>query len=645
MNSKTVQSGILRVALLGAVIMIIALILYYIFQYRQLNAVREYSKKDKEMLIDRVLSVTYHQYTNIVHDNSAWDECYQAMCEGNDKWLNDNIGYMLDGYSSACVAMFDTLGTIKYINYAQGMDHITFFPFAGPDMGNLFNEELFPHFYAQFEGKTFVYFGTCLVSAASINSRNEKPRGYMFMVKEIAEEDVKGMSIALGGMTMTIAQDDKEYAQKVEELNPMAVTNREMLDYTKKHVAYMCFAYEDMLSKQLNQFVPIFLIISFLCLGIFFAIMLYVKVKVTKPLSQIDESFKSEKTDSIIPLKDETNEFGIISRMMEDFFEQKNSLKQLNEELATQKSEILMQNEALQQQKEEILVQSENVNMLNEELRTINDDLAAQKLLLEMRNHEITAANNQLTSGINYASRLQSAMVQAVAPNYSIFRNYFVIYHPKDIVGGDFYFAKKVNNLIIAAMGDCTGHGVPGAILASMGLSFLNELINDHKGGEIMPGEILDELRKKVTSALGLDQDGQLRNDGMDIALLIYDATTGLGHYAGAQRPMVLVRDNTIQTIKGDSMPIGHFILDKNFSTVTIQLQTNDKIYLYSDGCTDQNGGEFNRKIMSKNFKDKILEFSTMPFEKQKGALEKFIFDWKGDKMQTDDITLLAFEI
>ncbi len=304
-----------------------------------------------------------------------------------------------------------------------------------------------------------------------------------------------------------------------------------------------------------------------------------------------------------------------------------------------------MQNEALQQQKEEILVQSENVNMLNEELRTINDDLAAQKLLLEMRNHEITAANNQLTSGINYASRLQSAMVQAVAPNYSIFRNYFVIYHPKDIVGGDFYFAKKVNNLIIAAMGDCTGHGVPGAILASMGLSFLNELINDHKGSDILPGEILDELRKKVTSALGLDQDGQLRNDGMDIALLIYDATTGLGHYAGAQRPMVLVRDNTIQTIKGDSMPIGHFILDKKFSTVTIQLQTNDKIYLYSDGCTDQNGGEFNRKIMSKNFKDKILEFSTMPFEKQKGALEKFIFDWKGDKMQTDDITLLAFEI
>ena len=364
--------------------------------------------------------------------------------------------------------------------------------------------------------------------------------------------------------------------------------------------------------------------------------MLYVKVKVTKPLSQIDESFKSEKTDSIIPLKSETNEFGIISRMMEDFFEQKDSLKKLNDELASQKSEILMQNEALQQQKEEILVQSENVNMLNEELRTINDDLAAQKLLLEMRNHEITAANNQLTSGINYASRLQTAMVQAVAPNYSIFRNYFVIYHPKDIVGGDFYFAKKVNNLIIAAMGDCTGHGVPGAILASMGLSFLNELINDHKGGEIMPGEILDELRKKVTSALGLDQDGQLRNDGMDIALLIYNETTNLGYYAGAQRPLVMVRNNEIQTIKGDSMPIGHFILDKQFTSVMVQLQPNDKIYLYSDGCTDQNGGEFNRKIMSKYFKEKLLEFSTMPFEQQKGAIEKFIFDWKGDKMQTD---------
>lgn len=160
-----------------------------------------------------------------------------------------------------------------------------------------------------------------------------------------------------------------------------------------------------------------------------------------------------------------------------------------------------------------------------------------------------------------------------------------------------------------------------------------------------MPGDILDALRTKVTSALGIDQDGQLRNDGMDIALLIYNCNTLEGHYAGAQRPMVLLRNNEIQTIKGDSMPIGHFILDKQFSNVGVQLQENDKIYLYSDGCTDQNGGEFNRKIMSKTFKDKILEFSNLPFENQKTALEKFIFDWKGNKMQTDDITLLAFEI
>lgn len=645
MNSKTVQSGILRVALLGAIIMIIALILYYMFQYRQLNAVREYSKKDKELLIDRILDVTYRQYTNIVHDNSAWDECYQAMVDGNDKWLNDNIGYMLDGYSSADVAMFDTLGNIKYENRARGMENINFYPFASPNMGNIFSEELFPHFYAQFEGKIFVYFGTCLVSAAQINSRNEKPRGYMFMVKEIAEEDVRLMSRALGGMKMTLAQNDESYADTVKALAPMAVTNREMLDYTKKHVAYMCFAYEDMLSKQLNQFVPIFLIISFLCLGIFFAIMLYVKVKVTKPLSQIDESFKSEKTDSIIPLKAETNEFGVISHMMEDFFKQKDNLKLLNAELATQKEEMLVQNEALQQQKEEILVQNENVHMLNEQLRSINEDLAAQKVLLEISNHEITSANNQLTAGINYASRLQNAMIQAVAPNYKIFRNYFAIFHPKDIVGGDFYFAKKVNNQIIAAMGDCTGHGVPGAILASMGLSFMNELINDQKGHEIMPNEILDKLRAKFTSAFGLDQDGMLRSDGMDIALLIYNENTNLGYFSGAQRPMVLVRDNEVLTIKGDPIPIGHFILNKSFTNITVQLQKNDKIYLYSDGCTDQNGGANNRKIMAKRFKDKLLEYSSLPFEQQKIALEKFIFDWKGDKPQTDDITLLAFEI
>ncbi|MBR4213686.1 MAG: SpoIIE family protein phosphatase [Bacteroidales bacterium] len=645
MNNKTVQSGIMRVAAFGAAVMVIGLILYYIFQYRQNQAVQRYAKQDKEMLINTVLGVTLRQYSNIVHDNSAWDECYQAMVDDNHQWLNDNIGYMVDGYKSAGVVMLDTLGNIKYENRAAGMEEFAFWPFANQNIHNLFTKELFPHFYAKFGDRVFIYFGAGLVPAAQINSRNARIRGYLLMVKEISDEVRNDFASALGGMKMNVVVSEQELHKVAEELDPMIVTNRDMHDYNDKHVAYMYFAYDDMLSEQTRNFIPIFILVSILCLGILAAILFYVKQKVTKPLIKIDASFKSGTTDQIITLKSEANEFGIISKMMEDFFQQKDNLKELNSELQKQKEEIMLQNETLHQQKEEILVQSENVSMLNEELRTINDDLAAQKVLLELRNHEITAANQQLTSGINYASRLQTAMVQAVAPNYNIFRNYFVIYQPKDIVGGDFYFAKKVNNYIIAAMGDCTGHGVPGAILASMGLSFLNELINDQKEHEIMPGTILDALRTKVTSALGLDQDGQLRNDGMDIALLIYNEKTRLGYYSGAQRPMVIVRNGEVQTIKGDSMPIGHFILDKKFSNVMVQLQPNDKIYLYSDGCTDQNGGPNNRKIMSKYFKEKILEYSTMEFVHQKVALEKFIFDWKGSKPQTDDITLLAFEI
>ena len=672
MKAKTVQSGVMHVAVVGTVIMILCLVLYYIFQQQQLKSVESIAKNDRELLIDRVMLVTSLQYTNIIHDNSAWDECYQAMQDGDKEWLDANIGYMVEGYEAADVALFSTQGKRVYEKKADGYTKTKFFPFEGEKLPNLFYENSFPTFYMQHGHDIYVYYGAGLVSAADINARSETPRGYMFFVKQISEDDIRDYKRALGRMDVGLVLSRMEVEMAEENLAPKHVVSRELTDYRGIPAAYMYFAYSDAMSKQFERFIPIFIIVSLLCLGILLSILLYVDRKITKPLARIDASFKSGKADDILPLKKEVNEFGVISQMMEEFFVQKDNLNKMNIELQTrqeeilvqnetlqqQKEEILVQNETLQQQKEEILVQNENMQMMNEQLQFINENLEKQKEKistqatdLEEKNNElttintqITQAHEQLTAGVTYASRLQTAMLDAVAPNNEIFKSVFTIYHPKNIVGGDFYFAKKVGTKVIAALGDCTGHGVPGAILASMGISFLNQLIIS-AGNDLMPDLILNRLREEITRALGLDQEGGLRSDGMDIALLIYDTTYRSGYFAGAQRPLILVRDNEIYTIKGDPMPIGRFVKNEQFSCIPIRLQKNDKVYLFSDGCTDQVGGDKKRKLMAKNFKAKLLEYSSLEMSKQKEELENFLEQWRGENPRTDDVSLLAFEI
>ena len=411
-----------------------------------------------------------------------------------------------------------------------------------------------------------------------------------------------------------------------------------MKDYNNETVAYIYFVFGNSVVGMFKRFIPIFLLVSLMSLLIVIAIMRYSTVKITRPLHNIAASFDTGKTDKIQPLKKETNEFGVISKMMEVFFTQKDNLARLNADLKQSREEMMVQNEMLQQQKEEISAQHENVLMLNEELSAINEDLAEQK-------KEVQEAHDQLTSGITYASRLQSAMLQAVEPTNEMFKDFCVVYYPRNIVSGDFYFTRKMGDTIVACLGDCTGHGVPGAMLASMGISFLTQLLLQYGSNELMPDEILSHLKDKVSSALGLDQEGEQRTDGMDVALLIYNKVTRNGYFSGAHRPMVMIRDGEVFTIKGDNIPIGHFRKEGKFTPVSINFQPGDKVYLFSDGCSDQTGGDQKRRLMIQNFRAKLLEFSPMPFAEQKKAIEDLIFGWKGDLQQTDDISLLGFEV
>ena len=635
----SVKSGLMKVAVIGTLIMVGCLVFYYIKQHNLQRDVEELAQGDRTILANRIMDVYSKQYSNIVRDNSAWDEFIASFVGGhNEEWLLNNIGYMLENYNSTCVCVFDTTGAVAYQRKAAGSEDIEFYDFGGKSVVELMGDKHFIDFYKRIGNVLYEYHGAAIVSAADMITREEKAKGYLFMVKKISYELLTEYQNAIGNQDIGLVFTKSEIKNTEDFAFPNYLIVKEMLGYDNEPVAYIYFVFGNSVVGMFKQFIPIFLLVSLMSLLIVIAIMRYSTIKITRPLKNIAESFDTGKTDKILPLKQETNEFGVISEMMEEFFIQKDSLVTLNADLKQSREEVMVQNEALQQQKEEISAQHENVLMLNEELSAINEDLAAQK-------KEVQEAHDQLTSGITYASRLQSAMLQAVEPEPDMFKDFCIVYYPKHIVSGDFYFTRKIGDTIVACLGDCTGHGVPGAMLASMGISFLTQLLLQYGEHELMPDQILSHLKDKVSSALGLDQEGEQRTDGMDVALLIYNKVSRNGYFAGAHRPMVMIRDGEVFTIKGDNIPIGHFRKEGKFTPVNINFQPGDKVYLFSDGCSDQTGGEQKRRLMIQNFRAKLLEFSPMPFAEQKKAIEDLIFGWKGNLPQTDDISLLGFEV
>ncbi len=639
MKGTSVRTGIMKVSIIGVSIMMVCLAFYYIMQIKQRQSIEELAQGDRTTLANRILDVYSRQYANIVRDNSAWDEFISSFVTGrDDEWLLNNVGYMIENYDASCVCVFDTLGNAAYQRKAPDSQDVEFFDFGGKSIQQILDGQPFTSFFLKVGNKLYEYHGAGVVHADDMITRKQKPQGYLFMVKKISYELLTEYQAAIGNYAVGLVYNRNDLDLTQEYTFPHYLVIKEAKDYNGDTVAYMYFVFTNPVVKMYKRFIPVFIFVSLMCLLIMFAILRYTTVKITRPLKNIAESFHTGKTDKILPLKKETNEFGVISEMMEEFFIQKDNLVKLNTDLKQSREEIMVQNETLQQQKEEIMSQHENVLMLNEELSATNDDLAEQKENLEK-------ANELLTSSITYASRLQSSMLQAVAPTEKNFKNFFITYYPKNIVGGDFYFTRQVGDTLIVCVGDCTGHGVPGAMLASMGTSFLRQIASTTEEKDLISDSMLMRLKKKVTSALGLDSEGEQRTDGMDVALLTYNKKTRNGYFSGAHRPMVLIRDGELHTIKGDNIPIGHFVKEGKFTPVNINFQPGDKIYMFSDGCTDQTGGPQKRRIMAQNFKDHLLEYSTLPFAEQKTAIENFIFTWKGDLPQTDDIVLMGFEI
>jgi len=294
---------------------------------------------------------------------------------------------------------------------------------------------------------------------------------------------------------------------------------------------------------------------------------------------------------------------------------------------------------------EEVKKRTSEIMHQKEEIETQRDEIEAQRNYVMEQKDKIEQQNKSITSSIEYASKIQLA----VLPPRESFENhlgeYFIFFNPRDIVSGDFYYLNTKNNRIIIAAADCTGHGVPGAFMSLLGISFLNQIISDLETIS-NAGSILDLLREEIKKSLRqTGKDGEAK-DGMDISLCIFDRETKKIDYAGAYNPLILIRNNEIIKYKADKMPIGIFINEiNNFTNHSIDVQKGDMLYLFSDGFQDQFGGNDKRKFLPKNLHNLLLQISNEPCKKQLAIVEKTFNDWKELENQIDDVLVVGFRV
>ncbi|MEN8203967.1 MAG: SpoIIE family protein phosphatase [Bacteroidota bacterium] len=306
---------------------------------------------------------------------------------------------------------------------------------------------------------------------------------------------------------------------------------------------------------------------------------------------------------------------------------QSSELKEKNNEILRANEELTVLNEAISKQNEQILE-------ANEELTVLNEAISRQK--------------NEILDSITYAKKIQAALLPPEQYFHEILNDVFILFKPRDIVSGDFFWIKHVNQYVILAAADCTGHGVPGAFMSLLGISFLNEIVLRREITQA--NQVLNELRKQIRNSLRQHGQAEESKDGIDMAVCVIDEKNNALQYSGANNPLYLIRDKNgapeLTEFKADRMPLGYY--PGRFNTFTnkdIPLEYGDVFYLFSDGFVDQKGGKNNKKFMSKNFKDLLIEIHQEPMREQKNILDKTITDWMGDNSQIDDILVIGVRV
>jgi serine phosphatase RsbU (regulator of sigma subunit) len=319
-------------------------------------------------------------------------------------------------------------------------------------------------------------------------------------------------------------------------------------------------------------------------------------------------------------------------------------------ERAGMPSQALTAYKYYQKAKETVLSEESQNRLRNVEISHAIEKSEQEKEIFRLKHIELKAAydiievkNTEITSSIKYARFIQQAMLPEPSVIKGLVKKCFIVYFPKDIISGDFYWFSEKNGQLIITAADCTGHGVPGALMSMLGISLLNEIVNQRNINDA--GKILDTLRDEIIRSL--HQKGKEKTkDGMDISLCVLDLKKNKMQFAGAFNSLYIIRNNELFEYKANHMPIGIDLnIDAEFTRHDIEVKTGDMLYFCTDGFADQFGGQNGKKFKYKPLTSLFLDVASLPLSKQKQIIEKKFMDWKGANEQTDDVLVLGYRI
>ncbi|MBO7595128.1 MAG: SpoIIE family protein phosphatase [Salinivirgaceae bacterium] len=292
----------------------------------------------------------------------------------------------------------------------------------------------------------------------------------------------------------------------------------------------------------------------------------------------------------------------------------------------------------------------EEKKRLEQKIAEATEEIRGQNVQLEQQKDEIEKQKDEIQSSINYARRIQRALLTPDATIDRIFPDHFLLYKPRNVVSGDYYWFGQFGDYKVSIVADCTGHGVPGGFMSMLGMTNLNYIV----GPELSPDMILNKLREAIITSLRQrtdedNPDGEKKDrsqDGMDVAMYVLNETTMTLSFAGANNPLVLIRDGEAQVIKASKMPVGIYAKLDPFERVDLEVKKGDCLYTFSDGFQDQFGFESGRKFMSKHLRELLVEIHQKPMAEQKEILNTTYEAWRGPaEHQTDDVVLFGLRI
>lgn len=302
----------------------------------------------------------------------------------------------------------------------------------------------------------------------------------------------------------------------------------------------------------------------------------------------------------------------------------------------------------------------EDKKKLERKIAEATEEIRGQNVQLEQQKNEIEKQKDEIQASINYARRIQRALLTPDETIDEVFPDHFLLYKPRNIVSGDYYWIGQFGDNKVCIVADCTGHGVPGGFMSMLGMTNLNYIV----GQELRPDEILNKLRKAIITSLRQKDESIVAQmaengdapvvvekkdrsqDGMDVAMYVINEKEMTLSFAGANNPLVLIRDGEVQVVKASKMPVGIYAKLDPFERVDMELKKGDCLYTFSDGFQDQFGHETGRKFMSKHLREVLLANHQKPMAEQKEILNKTYEDWRGPAdLQTDDVVLMGVRI